>query len=91
MNKWIVCDESGPAISDAKGKIVTFDSEHEAQAEIASRMRDRIDDFLSGQREYDDIVWQDEPVPVTVEDDGSFTDADGNIYTAEGEEITDQT
>ena len=70
-----------PVVSDGEEKYVVFETELEAQKEIADHEIRRLQQFLDGERDFDDAITVEEyVVPVTVYADGSFTDADGNVF-----------
>lgn len=74
-----------PCVSDAEGYIV-FDSALEAQREIADNMITRIQEFLDGERDFEDAVSvQEFVVPVTVQRDGAISDECGNCFKREPE------
>lgn len=60
---------------------VVFATEVEAQREIADNQLIRIQQFLDGQRDFDDAITTDEFVlPVDVLLDGSITVESGRVY-----------
>lgn len=60
---------------------VVFASELEAQREIADNQLTRIQQFLDGEREFDDAISTDEFVlPVKVWPDGNISDEDGRMF-----------
>ncbi len=60
---------------------VVFPSELEAQREIADNQLTRIQQFLDGERDFDDAIVTDEFVlPVKVWPDKSITTEHGRIY-----------
>ena len=70
-----------PTVSDGEGQYVVFETELEAQKEIADHAMTRLQQFLDGERDYDDAITIDEyVVPVTVHPDGTITDEDGNRF-----------
>lgn len=75
-----LCQGPVPAVSDENGYIV-FATELEAQREIVDHQMTRLQQFLDGEREYEDAISVDEfVVPVTVHPDGKIVDADGNCF-----------
>lgn len=75
------CQGPVPVVSDGEGKYVVFNSEQEAQREIVDGLKIRLQQFLDGEREYEDAVTVDEYiVPVTVHPDGTITDEDGRCF-----------
>jgi len=75
------CQGPVPVVSDGEDKYVVFETELEAQKEIADYAMTRIQQFLDGERDFDDAMTVEEyAVPVTVHPDGSITDEDGNSF-----------
>lgn len=76
-----------PILSDGDDKYVVFETEFEAQKEIVDIQLIRLQQFLDGERDYNDAITVEEyVVPVTVHPDGLFTDEDGNCYGPERED-----
>ena len=70
-----------PVVSDKNGYII-FNTELEAQREIVDHQMTRLQEFLDGEREYEDAVAVEEYiVPVTLHADGIITDANGNSFS----------
>ena len=68
-------------MSDGEGKYVVFESELDAQKELADYMMTRLRQFMDGERDFDDAITVEEyVVPVTVHPDGVITDEDGNCF-----------
>jgi hypothetical protein len=68
-------------VTDGEGKHVVFETELEAQKEIVDYAMTRLQQFLDGERDFDDAIAVEEyVVPVTVHSDGTITDADGNCF-----------
>lgn len=60
---------------------VVFATELEAQREIADHQLIRIQQFLDGERDFDDAITTDEFVlPVDIWPDGSISTNDGQLY-----------
>lgn len=77
------CQGPVPVVSDEKGFVV-FQTELEAQKEIADYQMTRLQQFLDGERDYEDAISVEEyVVPVTVHPDGVITDEDGNHFGPE--------
>ena len=75
------CQGPVPAVSDENGYVV-FATELEAQREIVDCQMTRLQEFLDGEREYEDAISVEEyVVPVTLHADGTITDADGNTFS----------
>src|SRR5580700_2458297 len=75
------CQGAVPTVSDENGYCV-FATELEAQKEIVDNMMTRLQEFLDGQRDYEDAITVEEyVVPVFVHDDGTITDGDGNCFS----------
>jgi hypothetical protein len=76
------CQGPVPIVSDENGDYVVFETEVEAQREIVDTIQIRLQQFLDGERDYDDaITVEDYVVAVTVNWDGTLTDADGNRFS----------
>lgn len=70
-----------PVVSDGDDKYVVFDTELEAQKEIADYAMTRIQQFLDGERDFDDAITVEEYLlPVTIHPDGTITDECGNQF-----------
>ena len=69
-----------PVVSDGE-KYIVFETELEAQREIVDNAMIRLEQFMEGERDFDDAITVEEyVVPVTVRPDGRFTDEDGNCF-----------
>jgi hypothetical protein len=74
------CQGPVPVLSDENGYVV-FATELEAQREIADYMMTRLQQFLAGEREFEDAIEVEEYiVPVTVQPDGGIVDEDGRRF-----------
>lgn len=74
--------DSGPNDSE---RVCIFPTELEAQREIADFMITRIQQFLDGERDFEDAVAVEEYiVAVDVFPDGMIVDADGNAFGMDG-------
>lgn len=70
-----------PAYHDETEYPVVFPTELDARREIADDQLTRIQQFLDGEREFDDAISTDEFVlPVDVWPDGSISTEGGRIY-----------
>ena len=70
-----------PACYDETNYPVVFPTELEAQREIADTQLTRIQEFLDGDREFDDAISTDEFVlPVNVSSDGHIFLGDGRSF-----------
>lgn len=71
--------ESSPNdTANAPERICVFSTEREAQLEIVDLMMTRLQEFIDGEREFDDAVTLEEyVVDVEVYPDGVIVDADG--------------
>ena len=70
-----------PACYDETDYPVVFPTEHEAQREIADTQLTRIQEFLDGERDFDDAISTDEFVlPVDVWHDGSISVESGRRF-----------
>ena len=75
------CQGPVPVVSDGDDKYVVFETELEAQKEIVDNQMTRLQQFLDGERDYEDAMAVEEyVVPVTVHPDGKIIDEDGRCY-----------
>jgi hypothetical protein len=75
------CQGAVPLVSDDEGYVI-FETELEAQREIVDYQMTRLQQFLDGERDYEDATTIEEyVVPVTLHSDGTITDADGNTFS----------
>lgn len=75
-----LCQGPVPVVSDGE-RYVVFETEPEAQREIADNMMTRLQQFLDGEREFEDAIANEEyTVPVTVHPDGVITDETGACF-----------
>ncbi|MDP1580191.1 MAG: hypothetical protein Q8M02_07925 [Candidatus Didemnitutus sp.] len=69
-----------PSCYDETNSPVVFTTEMDAQREIADNQLNRIQQFLDGERDFDDAIATDEFVlPVAVWPDGSISVEDGRM------------
>ena len=74
------CQGPVPVVSDDDAYVV-FETEVEAQKEIVDYVMTRLQEFLDGERDFDDAMTVDEyVVPVTVHPEDTITDEDGNCF-----------
>jgi hypothetical protein len=74
------CQGPVPLVSEGD-RYVVFETELEAQKEIADYQITRLQQFLDGEREFEDAMTVEEyVVPVTVHSDGVITDESGNCF-----------
>ncbi len=65
----------------APERICVFETQLEAEREIADFMMTRLQQFLDGERDFDDAVTVEEyVVEVAVLPDGTIVDANGNCF-----------
>ena len=77
------CQGPVPVVSDDDGYVV-FATELEAQKEIVDNQMTRLQQFLDGEREFEDAIEVEEYiVPVTVHPDGKIVDEDGRCFGPE--------
>ena len=57
-----VCEGAVPAIRDADGEAYVFDSRLAAEHEIADNLITRLQEFIDGEREFDEAATFDEYV-----------------------------
>jgi len=74
--------ESSPSdAANASERICIFPTEREAQLEIVDSMMTRLQEFIGGERDFEDAVTLEEyVVEVEVLPDGSIVDVDGNGF-----------
>ncbi len=79
-----LCQGAVPVVSDCDNdgeRYVVFETELEAQKEIADYMMTRLRQFLDGERDFDDAITVEEyVVPVTVHPDGKIRDETGGCF-----------
>lgn len=67
-------------VSDENGYVV-FETELEAQKEIVDNQMTRLQQFLDGEREYEDAIEMEEyVVPVSIHSDGFIVDEAGRTF-----------
>jgi hypothetical protein len=75
------CQGPVPVVSGENGYVI-FSTELEAQREIVDNQMTRLQQFLDGEREFEDAITVEEyVVPVALHPDGTITDADGNTFS----------
>jgi hypothetical protein len=71
-----VCDGPVPSVFGRQAPVV-YATEEDAQREIADNHINRLQEFLDGQRDFEDAVTVEEyVVPVCVQPNGDITDSD---------------
>lgn len=76
------CQGPVPVVSDDDAYVV-FETELEAQKEIVDNQMTRLQQFLDGEREYEDAIETEEyVVAVTVQPDGKIVDEHGRCFAA---------
>jgi hypothetical protein len=76
-----VCEGRVPLWWDERGRPLVYATEREAQREIADDLRDRLQQFLDGEREFEDAMMVEEYIlPVSVLPDGAVTTAGGDCF-----------
>jgi hypothetical protein len=71
-----------PVVSDGTGEYIVFETEVEAQREIVDNVMIRLQQFLDGERDFDDAITVEEyVVPVTVHPDRTITDENGKCFS----------
>ncbi len=74
------------AVTEEENSPCVFATEVDAQREIAENMITRLQQFLDGERDFDDAITVEEYVmPVTVLADGTVTDEHGRILGRDSE------
>lgn len=77
-----LCQGLVPAVSGEDGKYVVFATELEAQRELVDHQITRLQQFLAGERGFEDAMMVEEyVVPVTVHSDGTIVDEAGNAFS----------
>jgi hypothetical protein len=67
------CQGPVPVVTDGDDKVVVFETEIEAQREIVDNLQIRLQQFLDGQRDFDDAISVEEyVVPIIVLQDGTI-------------------
>jgi len=75
-----LCQGPVPVVSDDE-RFVVFESEVAAQREIAEYQIARLEEFLAGERDFDEAMAVDEyVVAVTVDADGVIVDVEGRRH-----------
>jgi hypothetical protein len=89
-----LCQGRVPSVHESKAddppgtpeRICVFDTEREAQLEIADFMMTRLQEFIDGERDFEDATTLEEyVVAVTVHHDGTITDEDGRHFGSQAE------
>src|SRR5450759_2897919 len=76
-----ICEGVIPAWHDERGWPVTYETEKDAQREIAELLIGQLDDFLDGNREFEDaITTGDFILSVDVWPDGSISTESGLLF-----------
>ena len=76
-----LCQGPVPIWTDGEGKYVVHETELDAQKEIVNDLQTRLQQFLDGERDFDDAMTvEDYVVQVTVHPDGVITDEAGNCF-----------
>ncbi|MEI7733411.1 MAG: hypothetical protein WCO56_27820 [Verrucomicrobiota bacterium] len=76
-----ICQGPVPVVTDGENKFVVFETELLAQREIADNVMIRIQQFLDGERDFEDAITVEEyVVPVDVYPDGTILDECGNSF-----------
>lgn len=79
-----VCEGVVPYERDSKGLPVIYGTLDEAQREFVQGIIQRLEQFLSGEREFDDAMTIEEYIAeVEVHGDCSVIDKDGNLFNAD--------
>lgn len=78
-----VCDGLVPTWRDENGFPVTYATEREAQIEVAELLIEQLEQFVAGEREFDDaLVSGDLILPVTVWPNGTIQLESGRRFGA---------
>jgi len=74
-------DGPAPSVRDERGLPCWFATRVEAEREIADNMITRLQEFIDGERDFEDAMTAEEyVVEVDVLPDGSVMDAEGNLF-----------
>lgn len=77
-----VCEGTIPAWCHDDGIYVTYATERDAQVEIIDDLKERIRQFMAGEREFEDAIAVEEFIlPVDVWPDGSISTEDGSVFS----------
>jgi hypothetical protein len=80
------CQGPVPVVTEDKGKYVVFETEVDAQREIVDYAITRLQQFLDGERDFEDAIEVEEyVVAVTVQPDGTLIDEDGRHFGSRAE------
>ena len=78
-----VCEGRVPAWRDDCGRPVTYPTERAAQAEVADTLISRLEEFIAGERDFEDAMTVEEYIlPVEFAPDGSIRTEDGICFRA---------
>lgn len=81
-----VCDGPVPVYRNAQGKPYVYKTELEAQREIADDLITQLEQFMAGEREFEDAMTVEEYVmSVEAFPDGSIVDENGNCFGKDSE------
>jgi hypothetical protein len=79
-----VCEGLTPAVRNGEGMPDVFATEAEAQREIVDSLMTRLEEFMDGERDFDDAVTVEEFIlPVQVLKDGTVIDEEGRSFGKE--------
>lgn len=77
-----ICEGRIPAWRDTNGYPVVFETEHEAQREIVDTLQLQLQEFLDGNRDFEEAMTiEDFILPVSVWPNGSISLQDGTTFT----------
>jgi serine phosphatase RsbU (regulator of sigma subunit) len=76
-----IAEGTVPSVRDENDLPCVFATRLEAEREIADNMMSRLQEFMDGERDFDDAMTVEEYiVEVDVQPDGSIVDEDGNHF-----------
>lgn len=76
-----ICEGLVPAWYDEHNFPVVYATENEAQREIADSLMEHVQQFLDGERDFEDAISVDDFIlPIDVWPDGSISTEDGSIF-----------
>jgi len=76
-----ICEGLVPAWYDDSNFPVVYATENEAQREIANSLMEHVQQFLDGERDFEDAISVDDFIlPIDVWPDGSISTEDGSTF-----------
>jgi hypothetical protein len=76
-----LCEGTVPSVRDGDDKPFVFATRVEAEREIADNMMTRLQEFMDGERDFEDAMTVEEfVVEIGILPDGSVIDSEGNHF-----------